>query len=547
MLVTFTQNLVISEYFNFDRFGEIVLAEPPTDLERPYTPTSYVEPGTAAAAVADLNARSRITLDDGRSVQNPDPAYHPNGQIFDQDNLFRGGDRVQNTTGILDYRFDLYRVQPTTGTDYTQVNPRPTEPEDVGGSLTVASFNVLNLFNGDGQGGGFPTSRGADDPDEYRRQLTKIVAALASIDADIFGLIEIENDPAGENSSIDDLVDALNDKVGIGTYTYVETGVIGTDEIKVGLIYKPATVTPVGEYAVLDSSDDPRFVDTRNRPVLVQTFDENATGGRFTIAVNHLKSKGSGCGAGDDDPQQGNCNGTRTEAAEALVDFLATDPTGSGDPDYLIVGDLNSYDEEDPIDEIKAGADDALGTADDYTDLIEQFQDEFAYSYVFDGQFGYLDYALANQALLPQVTGATEYNINADEPDLLDYDTTFKRDAQDNLYEPNQYRSSDHDPVVVGLDLTPEVIDPATDIQALKEDVQALVEAGGLNQGQGRALTNRLDQALRFLEQGREDQAAKHLEDFVRQIETYVRTGRLTQEAGQPLIDQAEKVVEALR
>ncbi|MEK9139252.1 MAG: endonuclease/exonuclease/phosphatase family protein, partial [Bacteroidota bacterium] len=148
---------------------------------------------------------------------------------------------------------------------------------------------------------------------------------------------------------------------------------------------------------------------------------------------------------------QGNCNQTRKMAAQALVDWLATDPTGSGDPDFLIMGDLNSYAQEDPIDTIKAGSDDTAGTSDDYTNLISQFQGTYAYSFVFDGQAGYLDHALANSSLSAQVTGATEWHINADEPDILDYDTSFKPAAQDALYEPNAYRSSDHDSVLIGL------------------------------------------------------------------------------------------------
>ena len=455
MYVRFPQALVISEYFNFDRFGELVLAQPLPGEDRLYQPTAVFEPGSLeAAARGEYNELARITLDDGRSSQNPDPARHPNGEVFTLENRFRGGDTVENATGVLDHTFGVYRVQPTEGAAYTRVNERPEEPK-VGGSLKVASFNVLNLFNGDGQGGGFPTARGADDAEEYERQLAKIVAALARINADIFGLIEIENDPSSEASALDDLVDALNAEVGAGTYAYIDTGVIGADAIKVAFIYKPATVSPVGDYAVLDASDDPRFVDTKNRPALVQTFSEEATGGVFTVAVNHFKSKGSGCGEGDDDPEQGNCNETRRLAAEALVDFLAADPTNSNDPDVLIIGDLNAYDKEDPIDEIREGADDASGTADDYTDLELLYGGELAYSYGFDGGFGYLDYALANRALLGQVTGATTWHINADEPDILDYDTTFKEDAQDALYEPNPYRSSDHDPVVVGLELTP--------------------------------------------------------------------------------------------
>ena len=224
------------------------------------------------------------------------------------------------------------------------------------------------------------------------------------------------------------------------------------------LIYKPATVSPLGAYAILDSAVDPRFLDTKNRPVLAQTFKDNTTGGIFTVAVNHLKSKGSDCNdVGDPDlgDGAGNCNLTRTHAAQALVDWLASDPTGSGDADFLIIGDLNSYDKEDPIDAIRL-ARMTLGTA--TTDRHGlHFQGEYAYSYVFDGQIGYLDHALANAGLVDEITGVTDWHINADEPDLIDYDMTFKLPAQDALYAPDAYRSSDHDPVIIGLAVCDEI------------------------------------------------------------------------------------------
>jgi len=450
MYVNFPQELVISEYFNFDRFGEVVLALPLDDLDRPYQPTSYVEPGPAAEAIQRANELRRIVLDDARTVQNPDPARHPNGAEFTLDNRFRGGDIVQNAVGVLSYSFGNYRLQPTAGAEYSPTNPRTEKPDEVGGSLNVASFNVLNYFTTFG-------SRGADNQEEFERQRAKIFGALAKIDADIVGLIEIENNG---NEAISNLIAGLNEVVGQDTYDFIETGVVGTDEITVAMIYKPAYVTLVGNFAVLD---DPSFTDPKNsgqqknRPALAQTFQQKATGEEFTVVVNHFKSKGSPCGEGDDDPLQGNCNVTRALAADALVKWLGNDPTGSGDPDFLIIGDLNAYDEEDPIDRIKAGADDMLGTDDDYVDLAEKFTGEFAYSYVFNGQFGYLDYAMAITSLAPQVVGATEWHINADEPDILDYDTSFKRDAQDALFQPNPYRSSDHDPVIVGLDLLPSL------------------------------------------------------------------------------------------
>jgi len=436
MLVTLPQTLSISEYFNFDRFNETVLT-----VARQFTPTAVHEPGSpAAAALAQANTLGRITLDDGRNSQNPDPAIHPNGGIFDLANRFRGGDTVENVTGVLDFAFGLFRIQPTEGADYTAANPRPAEPDDVGGSTTIASFNVLNYFT-------TLNSRGANTPEEFQRQRTKIISAITALDADVVGLIEIENNDA----AIEDLVSGLNDVAGAGTYALVDTGVIGTDEIKVAFVYQPARATPVGEYAILDSSVDPRFIDTLNRPALAQTFRSTETGGVFTAVINHLKSKGSDCNAvGDPDTGDGsgNCNLTRTAAAEALVDWLADDPTGSGDDDFLIMGDLNSYDKEDPIDALLAGG---------YTDMIRQFQGEFAYSFVFDGQLGYLDHALAGPGLAGEVTGATEWHINADEPDLLDYDMTFKQDAQDALFEPNPFRSSDHDAVVLGLDSCDEI------------------------------------------------------------------------------------------
>jgi uncharacterized protein len=467
MLVQLTQSLVIAEYFNYDRFGEIVLALPLDGESRPFTGTAIDEPGAAANARTLANSLRRITLDDGLNTQNPGTLRHPNGDPFSLTNRFRGGDTVQNTIGVLTYAFGLYRIQPTAGAVYTAVNPRPATVPEVGGRLKVASLNTLNFFVTADYPTGNPLDnkcgpannvecRGwdSDQADEFTRQRTKLLVAIAGMNADVVGLNELENSAGVE--PLDSIVDGLNAMLGAGTYAHIETGTIGTDAIKVGMIYRPAAVTPIGDYAILDSSVDPRFIDSKSRPVLAQTFEENSTGARLTVAANHLKSKGSACNdVGDPDAGdgQGNCNLTRKAAAEALVDWLAGDPTGSGDADYLIIGDLNSYAMEDPIDAIEAGADDEAGTTDDYTNLVRRFGGVYAYSYTFDGQAGYLDHALASATLNGQVTGAAEWHINSDEPDVLDYDTSFKPAAQDALYEPNAFRSSDHDPVVVGLNL----------------------------------------------------------------------------------------------
>jgi predicted extracellular nuclease len=457
MRVRFPQSLVISEYYNFDRFGEIVLTQPLMNEQRPMTPTAIHQPGSDDyQARLDMNELSRITLDDGRTSQNPSPAMHPNGELFSLDNRFRGGDFIQNAEGVMDDRFGLYRIQPTSAANYIVKNERPELPPEVGEGIKVASFNVLNYFTTLDEAGnlcGPDTSldcRGADNYEEFMRQRDKIIHAIATLDADIVGLIEIENNIS---EAMDDLVNGLNDKLGDTVYDKVDTGFLGADAIKVGFIYKPATVKALGDFAILDSTVDSQFIDEKNRPALAQTFMSLANAGRVTIVVNHFKSKGSPCddlGDIDQNDGQGNCNLTRTAASQSLAHWLNSDPTGQGDNDYLIIGDLNAYDKEDPVRLLKENG---------YTDLILRDEGELAYTYVFNGQFGYLDYALANDSLSHQVSAARVWHINADEPDILDYDTSFKKDAEDALYETNAFRSSDHDPVLVGLDLQASISD----------------------------------------------------------------------------------------
>jgi uncharacterized protein len=318
--------------------------------------------------------------------------------------------------------------------------------------VTVASFNGLNYFDGDGQGGGFPTPRGALTQSELDRQTEKLVAAVTKIDADIVGLIEIEND-GGEFQATQTFVDALNEEYGETVYDFVDTGRIGSDAIKQAFIYKLSTVELTGDYAILDSSVDPRFEDERSRPALAQTFTEIRTGSAITVAVNHLKSKGSACDPVDNDPRQGNCNGVRTRAAEALGDWMLTNPTGQDAAGTLIIGDINAYAEEDPISVLLDRG---------YVDMLKVFapaDGPVPYSYTFDATQGRLDHALADGRLAPWITGADEWHINADETQAIDYQEgpgNFRTDLVGQLYyQPNEFRSSDHDPVIIGFALPP--------------------------------------------------------------------------------------------
>lgn len=487
MLVTFPATLSVSEYFELARYGQVILSA----NGRPRTFTDANIPTTTGYTnhLIDLESRT-IILDDTDNRQNrpvdvPNTAYYHPVPGLSTTNYFRGGDTITNLTGVLHWSFagqsgtDAWRIRPVTEAfsyAFTPINPRPSLPA-VGGSLKVASFNVLNYFlTIDTSNVCGPTAnqdcRGADSVLEFDRQRAKLLAALTTINADIFGLMEMEN-----TLGVEPLADIV---AGMPGYAYIDTGIIGGDTIRVGIIYKTSTVQPVGNFAILDSNVDVRFVDTRNRPALAQTFEQVATGERFTLVVNHLKSKGDSGLATDptctaNPPTNPDCdlgngqgfwNDTRVNAALALADWLASDPTGSGDPDNLIIGDMNSYAMEDPITTLQSAG---------YTNLVAAFGGNSAYGYVFDGQLGYLDHALANATLQPQVVGVADWHINADENPLFDYnddartaDEASYEEESDvwSLYEPNEFRTSDHDPVLIGLNLdtTPPVLNLPADM-----------------------------------------------------------------------------------
>ena len=474
MLVQFQgQNqtpLTVQQNFYQARYGQLTIGAG----GRHETPTNRYRPGAQADALTDLQARSRFLLDDGNSLQNvnPTPYFYANG-------LGRAGDTVDSLTGVLDYGLatsstagaGLYRLHPTLAPVFTAANPRPAAPDAVGGNVRVASLNVLNFFttftNGNdvfgntGQGcllGGASAAgncRGADSLAEFVRQRDKIVREMAGLNADVYGIMETQNTGTynaqglvkPNNVSVQYLADQLNAYLGSAIYAAIavpEAGT-GTDAIRVSMIYKPAKLTPVG----LPASDtDP----VNNRPTLAQTFVA-ANGEKFSLVVNHLKSKSS-CPISTTDVNadygQGCWNATRTQQAQRLRTFVAQVQVqgDAGSNDVLLVGDFNAYAQEDPIYEL---------TSNGFVDQIARFN-TLGYSYVFDGTAGRLDHAIANSTLSPKVTGAVEWHINADEQTAFDYNLEFKQPActtcaPDPYDASGPYRASDHDPVVIGLDL----------------------------------------------------------------------------------------------
>jgi predicted extracellular nuclease len=453
MLVRFPQTLTVSQLRNLERYGEVLLSVD----GRQYGFTNRNAPDVAAyAAHVEAIAVRRVLLDDGLRTQNAAVIRYLHAGAAANYSI-RNGDEITNLTGVLRYSrgsggsgTEAYRLMPTIDPQFDSVNPRPGVPA-VSGAIRVASFNLNNFFSTVDTGqsicgpAGNANCRGADSTEELSRQLDRIVTTLELIDADVVGLVELENNAS---SSLQSIVDALNASVGTGTYAYVDTGTIGDDAIKVGLLFKPATMQPTGLFAVLDSSVDARFDDSRSRPVLAQTFQSISSGGRLTVIVNHLKSKGSSCDSSGDPnlgDGQSNCSATRNAAAAAMVDWLATDPTSSGDADFLIIGDPNGHTFDDAITTFRNGG---------YSDLAEAFIGANSYSFEFDGQFGALDHALASASLVPQVSDAVEWHINGDEPRVLDYNLEFDRNP--GLFDANSpYRTSDHDPLIIGIDLIP--------------------------------------------------------------------------------------------
>ncbi len=433
-------DLVITDVSGLARFGEVTVT--PGERLVQFTECNRPDSAALAAYTAGL-AADQLVIDDGRSGSNLTPIRLPSGDTLDASGGFRAGATISGLTGILGYGFDQYRIQPTdTDSLVLSGNERPTAAPDVGGVLTIVSANVLNFFTTLGR-------RGADTEAELLRQEDKIVAALLELNADIIGLNEIENN---DNVALARLVNTLSVRSG-HPYAYVVSPDPGTDEIMVALIYRSDRVEESGTAASLTEPAELFTEGGTNRVPLAQTFRVTDAAGsnvgeKITVCVNHLKSKGGGCGAGDDaNDGSGNCNGTRAEGARAIVQWLASNPTGVAEEDILVIGDLNSYRMEEPIDVF-------LSAGFENTKTLRG-SGKFPCaggppSYTFDGQWGSLDYALASPTLAQHVTGATAWTVNAPEPAILDYNTEGVSNA---LYAPDFYRFSDHDPVVVGIDL----------------------------------------------------------------------------------------------
>ncbi len=467
--------LVVSDNRTLGRYGNVTLSAD-TPLAQ-YTEVNAPSVAGYATYVQTLQ-RSQIILDDRSGAQNPESVPGRGGLPLSASNTLRAGDGVDRVIGVLDQFFDAaasepyltsYRVQPTQTPQFTgAARPSAAELQQAVGAATlkIASANVLNFFNLTGATSGssqvmFNTPlgnqqgiRGANSIAELGRQRAKIVANLLGLGADVYGLMEVQNNGFGPGSAIQDLADALNasaDKPAGAVYAVVKApfseaaGTVpgaGTDAITVAILYRSDRVTPVGGAAVPNVSTYDAFNGSIGgaRVPIAQTFAVGGSTEQFTLVVNHFKSKGSvlgGAGNADAFDGQGANNAARVKTAQQLSNWLATRPTGATSPHVVLVGDFNAYAKEDPITTLETGG---------YVKVSQGL------SYAFDGMWGSLDHVLVSTSLQPSVGRAVKWAINAEEPEVLDYNVEFKSlDQQASFYAPTAYRSSDHNPILLGL------------------------------------------------------------------------------------------------
>ncbi|QKT03449.1 ExeM/NucH family extracellular endonuclease [Ectothiorhodospiraceae bacterium 2226] len=404
--VRFDQPLTVTGNYLLARYGSLDLAAG----GRLFRPTNAPDGDPAA------NARRRIVLDDGSYRAQPEPIPY-----LDAYGSRRSGAVIEGLTGILAHAFEEYRVHPIRAVHFDDANPRPAAPPPVPGRVRAAAFNVENYFLSLGQ-------RGARHAQELERQRAKLLAAAHGLEADLLALVEVEN----RAEALTDLVRQLNRGAEEAHWRAVPVPQpLGTDAIQVALVYRADRLEVVGAPRV---DTDP----IHERPPVAAVFRARAGGAPFLAVAVHFKSK-TGCPArGDIDRGQGCWNQRRTAQGEALAGFVRRAAHEAAVEDVLVLGDLNAYGAEDPLRVLdEAGLVDLVAA---------RLPPERRYTYVFRGEAGYLDHVLASAGMAERVRGVAIWHINADEPPHLAFDG--RRD----WYAPDPYRSSDHDPVLVGFD-----------------------------------------------------------------------------------------------
>ena len=377
--------------------------------KRTFTPTNQALPlSDAYHALLNANKYGSITLTNVSG-------YH------------RMGERLHNLTVKVNSQTSVSLVscdwQGNTRQELengynTQVVKQRGEPSIIVCCMNLEYYLVENISSSNG-------SMGPNTQSEHQKQRAKVSKALAKINADLYGFVEIEQG----QSALAEIASDLSKNTG-KNFTYINDG--GSSDgtwTKSGFVYCSDVLKPFGKL-----HENNTGVKERKK---TQAFQEIATGEKFLFSVNHFKAKsGKGSGANADQGDgQGSYNADRVKEAKSVLANYENDRFYYGDNDILIMGDLNAYAMEDPITTLKEGG---------MIDLHRAFHADSSYSYNYRGDVGYLDHALCNNTLYPQITGMVAYHINSDESDSYTYDKSNDQ---------TMFRSSDHDPIIVGLRL----------------------------------------------------------------------------------------------
>lgn len=382
------------------------------------TPTDKVMPGTSDyEETLEANREDRLVLVSGDIA------------LTGEQHSLRVGAKMENLKGKVSVSGDNY-VLTLTGQPTVTGNERPQVPEVGKHNLKVASMN-LNYYMASPQSWGH--SNGAKDEAAFRRQQAKTVAAMKAMDADVYAICEIEEG----DYSVGELAQALNEACGTaGKYRGVDSGDKKvTAYTKNAFIYNTETVSTHLDFKTYEGS----YLPLRH---VAQCFELKENGGRVILAMNHFKAKsGSNASGADKDQQDGQSqfNARRVQEAKDCLATYESLKTYYGDTDVLVLGDLNSYSCEDPV---------RVFTDAGYTNELQRYSPD-KWSYVYQGEAGYLDHSLSSATLTSQVTGAAPWDINAAEPAYFEYRYT-------SFFQADPYRCSDHNPIITGLKLAVE-------------------------------------------------------------------------------------------
>jgi len=409
MRIRINDTLVVTDVYQFEQ-GKFTLSS--SGLQ--YVPTEVMQPGLATADLIAQNRASAL------------PVLLPESMVFPA--VLVSGTSIDQITGIVAHdekgkRLTLQAISTFSGANAPV--PEAASP----GSLRVVGMNLHNYFNGDGQGQGFPTPRGAETLDEFHRQRARIGAAIGVLNPHVLAVMELENDGFGPQSAAQDfiqLASSATQKIWAVSRPVADN--TGTDKITVGLFYRTDQLRAVGPAQTLGG---PEF--KRSRQPQAQLFQQLPDGENILIVINHLKSKGSCPDSGEDADQkdgQGCWNPMRRVSAEKMSAWAKGLAASYGTNNILILGDMNAHRNEDPVTAIRTAG---------YTELVETSQLP-NYSFVFAGQHGTLDYAFASESLLDQVQQAYIWHVNAAFPPHMELPQAW-------------LGFSDHDPVVVELRL----------------------------------------------------------------------------------------------